>query len=355
MIYKSKVKKIGLNIDLIIDYLKAHPGVSSKDIYNKTSAGLVSYVTLQRILADLVKKDFISHRGSGKGTKYQVSEAYQIIHDVNPEEYFRAEIDERVIRKAYNYDLIKKTLNKIELFTSQELEQLNHLQESYQKKTAKLTEAEYKGELEKLAIDLSWKSSQIEGNTYSLLETERLLRNRETSAGRTMDEAVMLLNHKEAIDFVVANQDYVKPLLLRAIEDIHSILIKEPGVERNIKRRSVGISGTNYRPPDNEFQVKEAMEEMCGLVNLKQNAFEKALLVLLLISYIQPFNDGNKRTARIVSNAILMVNQCCPISFRTVDSLEYKKAMLIFYEQNNISAFKKIFISQFEFAVNTYF
>ena len=170
-----------------------------------------------------------------------------------------------------------------------------------------------------------------------------------------MDEAVMLLNHKEAIDFVVANQDYVKPLLLRAIEDIHSILIKEPGVERNIKRRSVGISGTNYRPPDNEFQVKEAMEEMCGLVNLKQNAFEKALLVLLLISYIQPFNDGNKRTARIVSNAILMVNQCCPISFRTVDSLEYKKAMLIFYEQNNISAFKKIFISQFEFAVNTYF
>jgi Fic family protein len=94
---------------------------------------------------------------------------------------------------------------------------------------------------------------------------------------------------------------------------------------------------------------------MCGLINLKQNVFEKALLALLLISYIQPFNDGNKRTARIVSNAILMVNQCCPISFRTVDSTEYKMAMLIFYEQNNISAFKKIFISQFEFAANTYF
>ena len=77
--------------------------------------------------------------------------------------------------------------------------------------------------------------------------------------------------------------------------------------------------------------------------------------LLVLISYIQPFEDGNKRTARIISNAILMNDQHCPLSFRTVDAIDYKKAMLIFYEQNNISAFKKIFIEQFEFAVRTYF
>jgi Fic family protein len=349
------VKKLDTLIPLIINYLKTHPAISSKEIYDKTSAGLVSYVTLQRCLTDLIKKNFISAKGSGKGTKYEVSEAYHIIHEINSQDYFNKEIDERFIRKDYNYGLIKKTLNKIDLFTSQELEQLNALQEFYQNKTAKLTENEYKTELEKLAIDLSWKSSQIEGNTYSLLETERLLRDKETAAGKTKDEAVMLLNHKEAIDFLVLNPDYVKPLLLRAVEDIHNILIKELGVDRNIRKRSVGISGTNYRPLDNEFHIKEAMEEMCALVNLKQNTFEKALLVLLLISYIQPFNDGNKRTGRIISNAILMVNKSCPLSFRTVDSLEYKKAMLIFYEQNNISAFKQIFISQFEFAVNTYF
>jgi Fic family protein len=79
------------------------------------------------------------------------------------------------------------------------------------------------------------------------------------------------------------------------------------------------------------------------------------LLALVLLSYIQAFSDGNKRTARIISNAILINNKYCPLSFRTVDSIDYKKAMLIFYEQNNISAFKKIFIDQFEFAVNTYF
>ena len=80
-----------------------------------------------------------------------------------------------------------------------------------------------------------------------------------------------------------------------------------------------------------------------------------ALLALVLLSYIQAFSDGNKRTARITSNAILIANKYCPISFRTVDSVDYKKAMLIFYEQNNLSAFKKIFIDQFAFAVQTYF
>jgi len=93
----------------------------------------------------------------------------------------------------------------------------------------------------------------------------------------------------------------------------------------------------------------------CDLINSKENTFEKALLALVLLSYIQPFTDGNKRAARIVGNALLMNANHCPLSFRTVDSIDYKKAMLLFYEQNNISSFKEIFINQFEFAVNTYF
>jgi Fic family protein len=99
----------------------------------------------------------------------------------------------------------------------------------------------------------------------------------------------------------------------------------------------------------------EALQDTCNLINNKKSVFEKALLALILISYIQPFMDGNKRTARIVGNTILINENYCPLSFRTVDSIDYKKAMLLFYEQNNISSFKKIFIDQFEFAVNTYF
>jgi len=94
---------------------------------------------------------------------------------------------------------------------------------------------------------------------------------------------------------------------------------------------------------------------MCTLVNQKEDVLEKALLALVLLSYIQAFVDGNKRTARIVSNALLIAQGYCPLSFRTVDSIEYKKAMLVFYEQNNIQPFKEIFMNQYEFAVNSYF
>ena len=235
------------------------------------------------------------------------------------------------------------------------MEQLELLQEQFQKNISQLSEIEYHKEFERLAIDLSWKSSQIEGNTYSLLETERLLKEKETASGKTKEEAIMLLNHKEAIDFILENPDYLIPLSISKIEDIHILLMKELGVDKNIRKRRVGISGTNYRPLDNEFQISEALSNMCELVNSKENIFEKALLLLLLISYIQPFVDGNKRTARIVANAILINHKYCPISFRTVDSVEYKKAMLLFYEQNNISGFKEIFMDQFRFAVNTYF
>ena len=268
---------------------------------------------------------------------------------------FEKEIDERIIQDKFNIELISQTLQNISIFTNTELDQLNNLQEKFKSNSSKLSKSEYKNELERLAIDLSWKSSQIEGNTYSLLETERLLKDKETAAGKTKDEATMLLNHKDALDFIIKNPNYINPINISSIEDIHSILVKKLDISRNIRSRRVGISGTNYKPLDNEFQIKEAVESMCTLINSKKNVFENALLSLVLISYIQPFTDGNKRTARIISNAILINNHFCPISFRTIDSIEYKKAMLVFYEQTNISPFKKAFIGQFEFAVNTYF
>jgi len=115
-------------------------------------------------------------------------------------------------------------------------------------------------------------------------------------------------------------------------------------VSKNIRSRSVGITGSAYKPLDNEHQIKENLEKMCALINSKDNGFEKALFAVTLISYIQPFEDGNKRTGRMVSNAILIGYDACPLSYRSVEAMDYKKAMLLFYEQNNINAFKKIFI-----------
>lgn len=338
----------------IIQFIQSHSPCSSKEIHD--GIGQISaYATVKRALQTLLADQLIQAQGKGKATKYQISPSYELLNPIDPEQYFQKEIDERIVKTTFNTQLISKTLKSARLFTEGELAYLKQLQLIFEQHTKNLTPEEYKTEFERLAIDLSWKSSQIEGNTYSLLETERLLKEQETAAGKTKDEATMLLNHKATLDFILEHPNYVNPLSISSIEDIHSLLIKDLNVARNIRYRRVGISGTNYMPLDNEFQIKEALVDLCSLVNHRHDVFEKALLILVLISYIQPFADGNKRTARIISNAILMSHHYCPISFRTVDSIEYKKAMLIFYEQNNISVFKKIFMEQFEFAVNTYF
>ena len=311
--------------------------------------------TMKRLLSAAVKEGNIETAGRGPATKYKLTPQAHVTMPLDLATYFDKDIDEREVQESFNFDLIRDVLPKVEIFTKEELEVLNAAQMEFEKNTEGMTELEYRKEMERLGVDLSWKSSQIEGNTYSLLETERLLKDKKTASGKTKEEAIMLLNHKDALDFVLDVPDYLKELSVHRIEDIHSILTKELEVDRNIRHRRVGITGTNYRPLDNEFQIREALEDTCTLVNGKDNVFEKALLTLVLLSYIQAFVDGNKRTARITSNAVLIANGYCPISFRTVDSIDYKKAMLMFYEQNNIAAFRKIFIEQFLFAVKTYF
>jgi Fic family protein len=327
--------------------------VSRQEIGNKISFSS-SPATLKRLIQSLLDEGWIASQGKGKATVYVPTPRLEISFPIDLETYFAKEQDDRIIKNQFDFEVFDK-LAQIQIFSPDELRHLEEIHELFKERVADLRPHEYQKEMERLAIDLSWKSSQIEGNTYSLLETEILLKEKRTASGKTKDEATMLLNHKEAIDFLLSHEDYAEQVSVRVIEDIHSVLVKELGIDKNIRRRRVGITGTNYQPLDNEFQIREALEKTWQLVNSSLFGYEKAFLAFLLISYIQPFVDGNKRTARILANAILLANGFCPISFRTVDPLDYKKAMLIFYEQTNLSPIKKIFIEQAEFAVKTYF
>ena len=338
----------------ILQFLHYHPSSSRVEI----AAGLNNAPnerTLKRIIADCVQNGDIIVEGKAKATRYSLSAQAHLMMPLDIDTYFLNDVDERTVQESFNFELIRSVLPNVSLFTTEEKLRLESAQQTFLNNMSTLSEVEYRKEMERLGVDLSWKSSQIEGNTYSLLETERLLKEKQTAQGKTKEEAVMLLNHKDALDFILDNPDYLKEFTVRRLEDIHSILTKELGVGNGIRKRRVGITGTNYRPLDNEFQIREALEDTCKLINAKEDVFEKALLALVLLSYIQAFTDGNKRTARISSNAILLAWGYCPISFRTVDSVDYKKAMLMFYEQNNIVAFKQIFIEQYEFAVKNYF
>jgi Fic family protein len=264
----------------IIEFIKKNHEISSKEIFDGISSS-ISYATVKRILSRLIDENLLTKKGQGKSTRYLISPTYELLYPVDIEKYFEKEIDERNIKESFNLRLIPEILMECSIFRANELQQLELLHEKFKSNVSQLSEIEYKKELERLAIDLSWKSSQIEGNTYTLLETERLLKEKETASGKTKEEAIMLLNHKEAIDFIIKNPDYLIPLSVSKIEDIHSILIKELGVDKNIRKRRVGISGTNYRPLDNDFQIIEALSNMCELVNSKENVFEKALLLLV--------------------------------------------------------------------------
>ena len=338
----------------ILQYLHYHPLSSRGDITAGT-AFKGSDATLKRMIAAGIKAGDIVAEGKARATRYRLSPQAQLLMPLNLDTYFALEVDERQVHSSYNFELINGLLAETRLFSDKEQAHLDALQDEFRQHISELTDNEYRKEMERLGIDLSWKSSQIEGNTYTLLETERLLRESKTAEGKTKEEAVMLLNHKDALSFILDNPDYLKELTVSHIEDIHQLLTKDLSIDKGLRRHRVGITGTNYHPLDNEFQIREAMRDACKLINSKYNIFEKALLTLLLLSYIQPFSDGNKRTARITSNAILIANNYCPLSFRSVDSIDYKKAMLIFYEQNSLYAFKQIFMEQFEFAVKEYF
>lgn len=137
--------------------------------------------------------------------------------------------------------------------------------------------------------------------------------------------------------------------------ELHGLLTEKLPIASGIHSGMVGIVGTSYRPPDNQFQIREAMEQLTALLERTPCTLERALLAVLLISYIQPFEDGNKRTSRILGNAILLADDFCPLSYRSVDEMEYKKTIVLFYEQNNICYFKQLFLEQFRMAVDRYF
>lgn len=346
--------KLTLRQQKILEIIKNSKGISISEIKNFLQLD-ISQVTINRDLAELVKNNFVQKTGKGRAIRYNVSASFQLFAPFNADKYFADEIDLRNGEKQFNVEIFR-ILADTEIFTDSEKEILNRLQKKYVRNIKNISPTIYKKELERLTIDLSWKSSQIEGNTYSLLETEQLLKQQIEAKNKTKEEAIMLLNHKEALRYITKDtKELIKPLKISVIEDIHSILIKNLGVEKNIRKRLVRITGTTYTPPDNEFQIREYLQEMCNLINSTDNDFEKALLAVVFVSYIQPFADGNKRSGRIIGNALLTASENCPLSYRSVSPIEYKKSMLLFYEQNNMRYFKELFIKQYEFAVNNYF
>lgn len=313
----------------------------------------VSKPTLIRDLNLLLDKNLIKSTGKARATRYLSKTINPLLRQFDIDRYFADDPDKRTgVKKSFDFKIFQ-CLNG--LFSKEEKEALQKNCRSFHRQTANLSPDLLRRELERFVIELSWKSSKIEGNTYTLLETETLIKEQKEAIGKTKGEATMILNHKIAFETILKNQKYFKILSLSKINELHNILIKDLKISTGIRKQAVGITGTTYRPLDNQHQLKEVFEKTIGVINNTKNFLEKALITSAMIPYIQPYSDGNKRTTRMLVNAILLANDLYPLSYRSVDEDEFKKSLILFYEQGSIVELKRLFIEQVRFANDTYF
>jgi len=341
----------------IINFARTKELFQTKDVFENIWKDFeVKRLTIVRDLKKLQQEKVLKQFGSGRSVNYSLSRKYRINETIAVEPYFAIRFQQREILPFFNQEIFD-TLSK-SIFTTEEIKQLEKEKKHYNKHKntlSKKSPAILKREWERLIIELSWKSSEIEGNTYTLLETEILIKDHQLAKGKNKTEAQMILNHKKALDYIFEYSTYFSIYNEEKVKKMHSILVDGLDIRDDFRNHPVWIGGTLYRPLQKQKDISNAMKQLTKLVVDQENPYEKAFIILIMISYIQPFEDGNKRTSRIVSNAILYAYNCPMLSYRDVDVIEYKKAALLFYEQNNISYFKKIFIEQFSFSAYNYF
>ena len=308
-----------------------------------------SRITLIRDLNYLQAKGLAVTAGKGPATVYSITAAAKRLKLYDPTAYLLEEPDSRQIQFTA---FMAEHLNRLkDVMNEKKLDKAKQLAANYRLKRGSDVASR---ELERFIIEFSWKSSKIEGNTYSLLDTEQLIKGSVEAAGHSREEAVMILNHKTAFDYLWQHNQNYRQLSRASIEEIHQLLTQDLGISRGLRQSPVGIVGTAYVPPASQAEISSHLDQIIELVNDCREPIIGSLIALVGISYLQPFADGNKRTARLTSNALLIAHDYPPLSYRTVDENAFKGALILFYEQGVADYIWEMFIQQLEFSAKNY-
>lgn len=209
----------------------------------------------------------------------------------------------------------------------------------------------------RLLVELSWNSSRLEGNTYSLLDTKRLIELGEAAEGKNTTEAQMILNHKSAIEFMIDSATEIDFDRL-TICNLHALLsdnlLGDPGASGKLRDRAVRISGCAYIPIDNPYLLKENFEVFLKKCRAIKDPFEQCFFTLVHLSYLQAFEDVNKRTSRLAANIPLFKENLKPLSFVDVSQDIYLKSLLAIYELNDVTLMKELFMWAYKRSAQRY-
>lgn len=351
--------EIEQQIEKIIALLEKHPeGLSRGQVADNLSFS-INGKTLQRRLAALVEEGRIARKGEKKATRYyplptsietdkrQIKDKSANIFDSKSKEslkFLDTPLHARE-KTSYNRDFLDSYVPNESAYVPEKMrEALFHEGKRFDEQLAAGTYAQQI--CQRLLIDLSYNSSRLEGNTYSRLDTQKLIEEGISAEGKVHAETVMIMNHKEAILFLVENAKEIE-LNSLTIRNLHHLLSQDllanPEACGNIRTIEVDIGKSTYKPLSNPHALRELFELILYKAKKIEDSFEQSFFLLVHLSYLQAFEDVNKRTSRLSCNIPFIKGNLCPLSFTDLSREDYTAALLAIYEKNNVEPMLELF------------
>jgi len=368
-----------IELDQLLALMAAHPDGMGIESIGQALGDSLKRRTLQRRLATLVAQGRIQRQGEARAARYvripqvvtgllsahaavadTVQAAAELYVPTSPEgEAIKAFVRQpRAMRPPVGYKLAfleQYQPNHTAYLPPSLRDQLHAMGRARAEQTPAGTFA--RDILHRLLIDLSWASSMLEGNTYSRLDTERLIELGQAAEGKNALETQMILNHKQAIEYLVLDpaQPRVTPDCIIALHAFLSDgLMADPTAVGRLRRRAVEIGGSVYLP----VALPQRLEELFGIVIQMaaeiDDPFEQAFFLMVHVPYLQPFEDVNKRVSRLAANIPLIHHNLCPLSFIDVPQQAYVDAMIGVYELNRIELLRDVFVWAYERSCQQY-
>ena len=364
-------------LDLLASIIYRHPeGIGGDELLNESGLGLHRR-SFQRRLSALAEAGRIRVEGKTRGVRYfpavqksqeqpTTSTGKVTSQDVDPYvpmspegEAIKGYVRQpRHLRKpvVYRTEFLEQYHPNHTAYLPAKLrEQLHALGRSPAEQTPAGTFA--RDILNRLLIDLSWASSQLEGNTYSRLDTERLIEFGQAAEGKDAFETQMILNHKQAIEFLVHSPEQAV-VSQDTIVALHALLsdglMPDPAMCGRIRSRAVEIGGSVYLPVALPQRLEELFDIAVGMAAEIEDPFEQAFFLMVHLPYLQPFEDVNKRVSRLAANIPFIRHNLCPLSFIDVPQQAYVDAMIGVYELNQVDLLRDVFVWAYERSCQQY-
>jgi Fic family protein len=193
----------------------------------------------------------------------------------------------------------------------------------------------------------------MEGNSYDFIDTEKLLVDGMAKEGATPEETTMVLNHHEAVRHMINNihfPPHMNDLAItsRDVKEIHSLLsthlLRDPSMCGAVRHAPVKIHQSSYIPLAVHDLIDRTLSTICHKAGLIEDPYEQAFFLLVHLPYLQPFEDCNKRTSRVICNIPLLRKGVAPMSWLDVDRADYNLGLIGIYERNNTSLLAEVFV-----------